>query len=70
MIIQIKTAPIIWNYVDGNWNHCVEYEESYFEIKQTVDWIECHKCKKWMHQSCMICSTKRNECGKNMKEKT
>jgi len=33
-------------------NVCVGCEENYELIKEKVDWIQCIRCKRWLHETC------------------
>ncbi len=33
-------------------NNYLECEENYYFTKETIDWINCVKCYKWLHESC------------------
>ncbi|XP_054706771.1 uncharacterized protein LOC129216581 [Uloborus diversus] len=45
-------------------NNCLECEENYYLTKETVDWIKCVKCQKWLHESCTMYGNLCNVCGK------
>lgn len=46
---------------------CVECTENYYETRETVDWICCVSCLKWLHESCTMYNPMCNICGQKNK---
>ncbi|CAH2091297.1 unnamed protein product [Euphydryas editha] len=45
-------------------NACVECLEDYNITKRQVDWIQCTRCLKWLHEDCTMYNNLCNKCGR------
>jgi len=45
-------------------NVCVGCKENYEFTKEKVDWIQCIRCKRWLHETCTSFVDVCQICGK------
>ena len=50
--------------IDCSNDECVGCGENYHTTKQTVDWIECVRCTRWLHETCTSFKDVCQPCGR------